>query len=468
MVGNFLARLAGAREEVLEQCPTERVKFQGIGSAILITSVIATISMWFALASALGINPVLSFPVAVAWGVIILGIDRWLVTSIPPRGKRRLAIALPRVILALLLGTLISTPIVLRAFESEINTQIAKIKQQQYNTFLSQQQGSKVDQQVTYWNAQVASLNKVIDSGGQAPLNPSADPDIQSLTKQLNAETAQEQTYYKAWQCQLYGGSGCPAGNGPLAQASHQSYLSAQRQVSVIQGEIAAREKQLSATDTGSEHNRLQQAEGALPNAKQQQANAVAQEDALRTNFENNNLVTNGLLIRLQALNQLSAGDFTVNAARFLLFLFFLVIECLPITVKLLLPPGDYDEILEATAERDRRQAMRTLRGGFDSAGSADVPGADAPAAPRGKRRRNPVSSDEQRAAARQVWQPRARSDAAWPSTGGHDSTVTARRDDSSRSQRHTSLRGMRDNRKAPTTPDGNDGPELSYDDDAL
>lgn len=463
-MGNFLAKLAGAREDILAQCPTERVKFQGIGSAILITSVIATISMWFALASALGINAALSFPVAVAWGVIILGIDRWLVTSIPPRGKRRLGIALPRVVLAILLGTLISTPIVLRVFQSEINTQIAKIKQQQYNTFLSQQQGSKVDQQVIYWNGQVASLQKVINSGGQAPLNPSADSDIQSLTKQLTYETAQEQTYYKDWQCQLYGGPGCPAGNGPLAGASEQSYLSAKHQVAVIQGEIAAREQVLSATDKNSQQTRLQQAQSALPDAKLQQANAVAQEDTLRANFEKNNLVTNGLLIRLQALNQLSAGDFTVNAARFLLFLFFLVIECLPVTVKLLQRPGLYDDLVEATAERDRKVAMRNLRGGlYAPAAGAPADGATV-AMPRGRQPEPAADPGQRRAAARRAWQPKSPAAEPWPSTAVPDRTGTGRHEESgARSQRDTALRGMRDARRTPTTPDG---PELNYDDD--
>jgi hypothetical protein len=465
MMGNFLARLAGAREEVLDQCPTERTKLQGIGSAILITSVIATISMWFALASALGINTILSLPIAIVWGVIILGIDRWLVTSIPPRGKRRLGIALPRVILAILLGTLISTPIVLRAFESEINTQIAKIKQQQYDTFLAQQQNSKVNQQVAYWNRQVASLEKVINSGGQAPLNPSADSDIQSLTKQLTYETGQEQTYYKDWQCQLYGGPGCPPGNGPLAQASKQSYLTAKQQVALIQGEITAREKVLSATDRASEQTRLHQAESALPNAKAQQANAIAQEDALRTDYENNNLVTNGLLIRLQALNQLSAGDLTVNAARFLLFLLFLVIECLPVIVKLMQRPGLYEEILEATVERDRKDAMRALRGGSQSSVLADPAVAPPAAGSHGRRREPAATPGEQRVRARRVWDPESPDATRWPSTAVHDTTVTSRRGDSgTRSQRDAALRGMRDGRGAPTAAEG---PELNYDDDA-
>ena len=42
--------------------PSERARFESLGWAILITSCMAMISMWFALSSALGINGVLAFP----------------------------------------------------------------------------------------------------------------------------------------------------------------------------------------------------------------------------------------------------------------------------------------------------------------------------------------------------------------------------------------------------------------------
>ncbi len=89
MVGKLLIAISGARREILDVCPTERIKFQSLGWAILITSGIATISMWFALDNALGLNPAVALPLALLWGLVIMGIDRWLITSIPPRGSRR-------------------------------------------------------------------------------------------------------------------------------------------------------------------------------------------------------------------------------------------------------------------------------------------------------------------------------------------------------------------------------------------
>jgi hypothetical protein len=371
----LLFAVSGARPEILEKCPTERVKFESLGCAILITSVMATISMWFALDSAMGVNPFVALVGALVWGLIILGIDRWLVTSMPVSGARRLGIALPRLLLALLLGSLISTPIVLRIFQSEINAQITVIKQDRASAFLVQQQKSQVGAQVTYWRNDVSNLEKVIDSGGEVAINPATDPEVQSLTKQRTAELALEQQYYKQWQCQLYGGSGCPKGNGPLAQASKNSYHQAQAQVNNLTNEIQQRENQLSATDVSSKQARLQQATNALPNARQQLSIATARQGALQANFDAQNESVNGLLIRLEALNQLSDKNFTVNSTRFLLFLLFLTIECLPVSVKLLQQPGNYEKILKAAAERELGDAKRGYR---DKPKTAFTPAQDA------------------------------------------------------------------------------------------
>jgi hypothetical protein len=355
----LLFAVSGARSEILDRCPTERVKFESLGCAILITSAMATISMWFALDSAMGLNPVVALIAALGWGLIILGIDRWLVTSMPSAGSRRLAIALPRLVLALLLGSLISTPIVLRIFQSEINAQITVIKQQRASAFLATQQNSEVGAQVTYWRNDVSNLEKVIDSNGEAPINPATDPQVEGLTRQRTAELALEQQYYKQWQCQLYGGSGCPKGNGPLAQASENSYHQAVAQVTLLTSQIQQRDNQLSATDAASKQARYQQAVNSLPEAKQQLNTATAREDALQANFDAQNEAVNGLLIRLEALNQLSNKNFTVDSARFLLFLLFLTIECLPVSVKLLQQPGNYERILQAAAERELTDARR-------------------------------------------------------------------------------------------------------------
>jgi hypothetical protein len=462
-IGRLLIILSGARPEILDRYPSERIKFQSLGWAILITATMATVSMWFALYSAMGINPFAAFPIGIIWGFIIMGIDRWLVVSMPVDGKRKFAVAAPRLLLGLLLGSIISTPIVLRVFESEINTRVAIIKNQNEINFLNSQQHSSIQGRINKWQATVTNLEQVITSHGARPLNPLSDPIIQGLTTQLTSERKIAATDYHAWQCQLYGGCGAPKGPGPLAAASERRYRADEAQIGTLTREIQARQQTLQATDVNSQATRLAQAKSALPTAQVQLKSAQAEEDALLGNFQSNNSATNGLLIRLQALDQLSAGDSTLQVTRILLFLLFLVIELLPVTVKLMQTSGNYERIVRRVSARELRQAEWDLRGGPGGPGGssslADDDGlrpsaADAGYGPdRGRRprarRRDPLDEDltrlfEQRTRVESMpgWASSARTDeyATRPddSTGPHPYSDRIREATDTRSQNGT------------------------------
>lgn len=381
--------LSGAREDILELCPSERVKFESLGYAVLTTSVMATVSMWFALNSAMGINGFAAAPLALAWGFMIMGIDRWLITSMPLESRRKYAIAVPRLVLALLLGAVISTPIVLRVFQSEINAQMSAIKQQRYSAFLTAQQDSPVAKQVTSLRKQVSSLQRVIDTRGAAPLDPAADPEVKSLTSQLTYWQGQQKYYYKQWQCQLYGGAGCAVkGNGPLAKSMHTDYLNAQAKAGSLQQKITKRESTLASSSVSEQKSRYDQAVNALPGVERQLKTAQVRQNALLASYYAQDKATNGILIRLQALSQLGNGDFTVTVAHVLLFLLFLVFELLPVSVKLMQRPGIYEKVLQTKQTSELGNANRFFRGqasatpGFATAGGPDTatPGERQPA----------------------------------------------------------------------------------------
>ena len=362
--------LSGADEEILAYVPSERTRFESLGWAILITSGMAMISMWFALSSALGINGILAIPVAVFWGLVIMGIDRWLITSMPIDGSRKFAMAAPRVLLAVLLGTLISTPLVLRIFQSEINAQMAVMQQKNYSSFLSSQQSSQVNQQVTTYYNEVQQLDTVINSQGAQTGNSAADPELVSYNKQLtqlqgqlNHWTTLKTQYYNAYICQLYGGPACPKkGAGPAYKASYASYqqasqqvTSTQAQIGNVQGEIQQRDQFLKADDKASQQQRYEEALNQRPLVQTEYNTAVQRRNQLQAAFYAQNQASHGILMRLEALSQLSSANFTVAAARFLLFLLFLVIECLPVTVKLLQRPGQYEAALREAKKAEKR-----------------------------------------------------------------------------------------------------------------
>jgi hypothetical protein len=362
--------LSGADTEVLRYVPSERTRFESLGWAILITSCMAMISMWFALSSALSVNGILAIPIAVFWGLVIMGIDRWLIVSMPVDSNRKFALALPRLLLALLLGTLISTPLVLRVFQAEINAQMALMQENSYSSFLTDPQSKEVDQQVTTYGNELQQVETVVNSKGAETGNTAADPTLirynQELTQldaQLNHWTSLKNTYYAEYNCQLYGGTACPkAGAGPEYKASHANYVQASaevtsytNQITQVQNEIKQRNTELTSTSASSQQERYDDAKNQLPVVQSEYTAAVQRRDQFQTAFYAQNEAAHGILSRLEALSELSDQNFTVAAARFLLFLLFLVIECLPVTVKLLQKPGEYEAALLASKKADRR-----------------------------------------------------------------------------------------------------------------
>lgn len=358
----FLIALSGARPEILERCPTERGKFEGIGGAVLTTSVLATVSMAFALYSALGVSIFLAIPASLLWGLAIMSLDRWLVGSIQVDGPRRWRLVVPRILMAMLLGVVISTPLVLQIFKSEIDAQIVEIKQRRANTFAEAQKSGNIGQEVATLRQNVAHLRQVIVSEGDVPQDPAKDPKVKSLTAERNAQQKQADEYYDKWQCQLYGGPACPKkGNGVVAQASKKAFDKAKARVDALNRQIDKRKKDLTANDESAKKFRLEAARAELPKTQAQLDAALRRQSDLQESFDAENRSANGLLIRLRALNEVSGKDLTLNAARLLLFLLFLLIECLPVAVKLMQKPGTYEKALALLARQEFRDVRDSL-----------------------------------------------------------------------------------------------------------
>ncbi|MEN3534813.1 DUF4407 domain-containing protein [Microbispora sp. ZYX-F-249] len=371
----FLIALSGARPEVLQRCPTEYGKFEGIGGAVLTTAVLAVVSMTFALNSALGVNVVLAVIAALVWGLMILSLDRWLVTTMRADAPRRWPLAVPRVLMALLLGFVISTPLVLQIFRSEIDAQIVQIKQRRADVFVAQQQQGNVGKDVGQLRKEVADLEKVISSGGDVPIDTEQDPAVKALTVERARQQKLADKHYDEWQCQLYGGPSCPKkGDGPLAQDSRRAYEKDKRRIDLINRQIESRKRELSASSEEAKQARLASAREALPKAKAQLDAGIKRQADLQASFDAENMATNGLLIRIQALNEITGKDPSLSVTRLLLFLLFLLIECLPIAVKLMQRPGNYEKVL-ALAEKHE---FRDARGTFASPGTAG-PGTSVP-----------------------------------------------------------------------------------------
>jgi Domain of unknown function (DUF4407) len=124
-LGRFLRRFAGVDEELMAWVPQERVRYTGMGGAVLFTGVMALLSMTIALSLAFSTKSPLILIPALVWFVLILNFDRWLVSS-PMTGSfwSKLASFTVRMGMAVLFGIIIAEPLVLAVFNTAVHTQV--------------------------------------------------------------------------------------------------------------------------------------------------------------------------------------------------------------------------------------------------------------------------------------------------------------------------------------------------------
>ena len=133
IVNEVLWTCGGLDKALLRMCPTDWAKKAGMGGTILGTAVLASFSGGYAaytVFDSLLIAAITGF----VWGLVIFNLDRYLVNSMysdgePTISKQEFLSGLPRIIIAIFLGIVISTPIELKIFEGKIEEHLnAEIK----------------------------------------------------------------------------------------------------------------------------------------------------------------------------------------------------------------------------------------------------------------------------------------------------------------------------------------------------
>ncbi len=369
-MGRLLIWLSGAQPDILAQCRHDRPKYIGVGSAVLVTSSMAAVSMAFALHIALDAQLPVALPFALAWGLAIMSLDRWLVVSLvrqPP--LRYFMLALPRLLLGLLFGVIISTPLTLQIFHVEIANQIALDHTNALAAYNSSKQVQSLQAKIVTDTNTVAADNAVINTGGASSARPaSQDQALTEAQSQLAADKAQAAHYSQAARCEMYGGAGCTSivggaielGSGPQYQYDEQQLGIYNAKVSQDTAAVATAQQQFNA-----QSNTQQQAAVTSAQAKKVKDTATltsdtAQLNAMKSSYVGTLAKDTGILASLKALDELRGSNGVLMLADLLLFLFFTAIEWLPILVKALLnlgPENTYEKLLAKVEKTSLREA---------------------------------------------------------------------------------------------------------------
>jgi hypothetical protein len=294
MMKSFFWMCSGADTDLLSQSPkSEQIKYAGIGGTVFFTALMAFIASGYALYTVFD-NLIASIFFGLIWGLLIFNLDRFIVSSIKKRDRKsdEFAQAVPRLILALIIAVVISTPLELKIFEKEINAQLLQTK----NAMTVENQS----QVKTIYASELDALK-----------NEHAAIDQKITTKELEVNGL-----YDTYIAEAEGAAGTMrVGKGPVYKEKREKHDALLAELSELK------------TDA-----RLQQREidSSIEEVMLAQSTHISETQPIIDGFD-------GLMARVNALHTLPW------LPSFFIFLLFLAIETSPIFAKLLSPKGSYD-----------------------------------------------------------------------------------------------------------------------------
>ena len=327
-ITEFLWWCAGADPYFMRLAPMQdRVKYAGIGGIVLCTGVLAGVSGAFAfhtifgpkgdandysLTASIGMQ-IATMIFAIVWGLVIFNLDRFIISS-TGKGDGTDAItwkefgqALPRIIIALILGFAISSPLEIKILESEINSELSKFQAEyaedlnKQTDLLFKQKRTGLEKDKAEYEGKVAEYEKGLTT---------FDNGIDELVSKQQAEMQDKRAY----------------GFGPVAKKM-------QNDIETKRGE---KDKYVNEKKTSVESWRKQLDQ---VNSK---INALA--DDLRIEYKENEQKAHGydgLLKRIQISHEIG------GMVPWLILMVFLCIEMGPIFFKMMMTKGVYDFMVE-------------------------------------------------------------------------------------------------------------------------
>ncbi|MBF8188621.1 DUF4407 domain-containing protein [Nonomuraea sp. K274] len=345
--GRLLRALIGVQEDVLAWVPEERPKLTRTGAIVLCAPVMAAASLWIALNQFLQVSMAPAIVTAVLWGGLICVLDSWLIASTHGViGRGRVAMLLPRLLVALVIGALISEPMTMKIFETAIGEQI-KTTYQATEDRLRAAYGNCYPTPVAGADCTAYKLTVSPPDGGplrrateeRDALEASVRPLIDEETR-LRGLRAEECTGGK-----VQGTSGID-GEGPRCRIRAETLDRFSRDNNMDDNRRRLDDLRDKVVTETTRHNEARAAYAEqVPRLIEERIAAERDKHA----------TVPGLLERFEALNQLSARSWTVWWAHLLVAGLLILIDCFPVLTKLISRPGAYDRRLAALVESKER-----------------------------------------------------------------------------------------------------------------
>ena len=358
-----VAILGGADGAVLDEVPTETSRFVQMFFVLAGTALVSAISMMFALMTGVRVGVWFAVPLAIVWALIIFNLDRFLTSTMRSTRNvwRLIGLAIPRVIMAAIIGIVVAEPLVLQVFHNDIAREVTATNLVQAQSDQDAVASGPEKQALDAASERVAALESQAASGvvAGADTTSGATASAQATVDDLSGKLAAQQTVIDQaraiYQCELTGEgvgevAGCTgvAGEGASSSAAQAQLAAAQASYDDLAAKLRTAEADLAAAQAAgtaeagaSEAQNKQQAKDELPAARAQYETALAAYDARAAEVAGGNAGAVGLLSQISGLERLSQREPTLMWAHWLIAGLFFMIELLPVLVKVLTSYGD-------------------------------------------------------------------------------------------------------------------------------
>lgn len=349
---NFLTRLlwraAGADDRILERSTySDHVKYASIGGIICFTALLAGVSAGFAIFSIFSQKPVgnevvdntgvtiAAVAFSIIWGIMIYNLDRFIVSATGKGDGKEgiswydLSLGWPRLLMALIIGLVISAPLEIKIMEPEIEQQL-KIAERATLKSKQDQIINNIDEQYSVILKEISDKDSIL----KVKEKDRADTDLSRRQHLTNRETV---------------------GRGPVV-------INLEKQIEVKDKDISATKDDIKKLKDSENYKKyLEDKETLIKSAKGEIANG------------------SGLMSRLILAEQFASGyryddkgeltkgkeDDDHSIIPWFIRLFFIVLEVTPVLTKMMLVKSPYDYLEENLGEIVKAKEAIEIRHDF-------------------------------------------------------------------------------------------------------
>lgn len=382
-----LAILGGADGEILDRVPGETPRFVQMFFVLVGTALVSAISMLFALTTGVQAVIWIAVPLAIVWALIIFNLDRFLTSTMTSTRNvwKLIGLAIPRVVMAAVIGFVVAEPLVLQIFHNDIAREVASTNITQAQSDQEALETGPEKKALDAASDRVAELENQAATGIVAGTDSSsasesaAQATVDDLTAKMTDQQAVIDQARILYQCELTGEGagtvpGCTGvnGEGASSDAAQAQLAEAQQTYDALAAQLRTANEELAAAGTAakeststSEAQNRAEAQSQLPAARDSYDTALAAYNARAESVASGNAGAIGLLSQISGLNRLSEKEPTILLAHMLIAALFFMLELLPVLVKVLTSYGDPSLYEKAAAIRKQVALDKVTAEGF-------------------------------------------------------------------------------------------------------